>query len=167
MARKRTPLFTRFITLLTLAVAAGCFVYFFFPDLSEDLFGMSWDTANYRLSKTEGENLLEEVLQNIESSYRRSGATDEEIEQVLRQVDRDSLLKAADEAMRSGGNAVDTFVESLDETVDFGGLDTDILKQQLSETVERVDFTKAMKVLSEYVEGGMDDLEKVIKTMTE
>lgn len=165
MARKRIPLFVRFVTLLTFAVLAFCFIYFFIPDLSEELFGISWNTANYRMSKVEEEYLIAELLDNIRTTYEESGVTTDQINDVIQQIDKDAMLEAVNEAIKSGANAVDVFVDALDESIDFGDLDTDILKQQLNEGVKDIDFSDAVMILKEYIRGGFDNLEIVVKEL--
>jgi hypothetical protein len=167
MAVKRTSLFVRFVTLLTIVILCFSGIYFFVPDLSEDLFGISWNSANYSLSRSEEEELLTEVIGTIEKSYQSAGATEQEISAVFEQVDRQVLIDAANKAVKSGSNAADAFVQALDEHVDFGSLDTDILKQHLSEALDTIDFADAMSMLSTYLKGGVDGLEVVIKDVLE
>ncbi len=167
MAKKRTPLFARFITLLTIIVVIFAFIYFFMPDLSEDLFSISWNTTNYTLSRAEQEERINELIYNIKSSYEKSGATASEIDKVLNQIEKDDLIKASNEAIKSGANAVDTFVDSLEDTIDFGDLDTNILKNQLDSLMNDVDFSDVMNILKEYVQGGFDGLEVVVKDLVE
>lgn len=165
MARKRIPLFVRFVTLLTFAVLAFCFIYFFIPDLSEELFGISWNTANYHMSKVEEEYLIAELFDNIRTTYEESGVTTDQINDVIQQIDKDAMLEAVNEAIKSGANAVDVFVDTLDEAIDFGDLDTDILKQQLNDSVKNIDFSDAVMILKEYMKGGFDNLEIVVKEL--
>ncbi len=165
MARKRTPWFSRFITLLTIIVLVFCFIYFFMPDLSEELFTISWNTTNYTLSRAQQEERIKELLYNIKSSYEKSGATADEIDNVLNQIKKDDLINASNEAIKSGANAIDTFVDSLEDTIDFGDLDTNILKNQLDSLMGDVDFSDVMSILKEYVQGGFGDLELVVKDL--
>lgn len=165
MARKRTTAFAKFVTLLTFAVAAFCIIYFFFPDLSESLFDISWKSSNYTMSVQERESLVTEIVTNIKNSYQDSGASEEEIEKVLSQLDRETLTNAAEKALKSGRDGVSTFVDTLDESIDFGQLDTDVVKQQLESIVSEIDFSEAMGLMREYLKGGFESLEVVLEDL--
>ncbi len=166
MVRKRTPLFTRFVALLTIVVLIFCVIYFFLPELSDELFKTSWHATNNRVSKTEEKNILTEFVKNINDSYQESGVTQQEIDKVLKQVDKETLIDAANRAMKAGGDTVTNFVEILQETVNFGDMDPDILKQQLLQTVDKMDFPDAMDILKDYMQSGFDNLEIVVKDLT-
>ncbi len=165
MAKKRTTLFAKFVTLLTIAVVIVSFIYFFMPELSERLFTISWDTTNYTMSKAEQEERLNELLYNIKNSYERSGATADEIEYVLNQISKEDLIEASSQAIKSGANAVEAFVDTLEGTVDFGELDTNILKNQLHTVMTDVDFEDAMSIIRQYLQSGFDGLETVLKDL--
>lgn len=152
--------FTSFISVLAVGVISVAVIYFFFPDLSEELLGTTWQREEYTLRSEEPEEGAEEVTQDIEGAFEQSGADRQEIEQVLSQIDPETLTEAASEALISGEEAARVFIDKLDESIDLGDLDRQVLEEKLQESFDAVDFSQAAELLREYAERGFENLEQ-------
>ncbi|MGM0431991.1 MAG: hypothetical protein ACQEQU_04700 [Spirochaetota bacterium] len=159
--------FTSFISVLAVGVVTVAAIYFFFPDLSQELLGTKWEREEYALTAEDSGEAAEEVTQDIEQAFEESGADRQDIEEVLSQIDPETLTQAASEALISGEEAAKVFIEKLDESIDLGGLDRQVLEEKLQESFEGIDFSQAAELLREYAERGFENLEQAAGDMVQ
>jgi hypothetical protein len=114
-----------------------------------------------------GDSQLDQAARQLQQKLEDTGITEEQIDNVLDQLDRESIMAAAQEAMSSGGDLVEGFVNSLDERIDFGKLDTQKLKDALSQKMEELDFAQTMELMGEFTSGGIESLESTIRELFE
>jgi hypothetical protein len=110
---------------------------------------------------------IEQTAKELQQQLGDAGITEEQIDDVLEQLDTQSIMAAAQEAMSSGGDLVEGFVDSLDERIDFGMLDTQELKDALSQKLDELDFAERMELMGEFTSGGIESLESTIRELFE
>jgi hypothetical protein len=196
MARKSGNFFSSLVTVVVLAALALAVIYFFFPDLSTQILGTNWQSEDIELpsvglpeisadtgqvagvfSDDEDKNAepaqqtddtqLQQAARQLQQELADTGITEEQIDDVLEQLDTQSIMAAAQEAMSSGGDLVKGFVDSLDERIDFGKLDTQELKDALSQKLDELDFAERMELMGEFTQGGIESLESTIRELFE
>lgn len=196
MARKSGNLFSSLITVIVLAAVVLAVIYFFFPDLSTQILGTNWQSEDIELpsvglpeisadtaqvtgmfsddedksadsTRQTDDTQLEQATRQLQQELADTGITEEQIDDVLEQLDTQSIMAAAQEAMSSGGDLVKGFVDSLDERIDFGKLDTQELKDALSQKLDELDFAERMELMGEFTQGGIESLESTIRELFE
>jgi hypothetical protein len=217
MARKSGNIISSILSVAALALIALAVIFFFFPDLSENILGTSWNPEEVSMPAPIAEAVdaaqkqetsrsvppddegapdtqptddavtpedepdpepavedsgsissqLEAAGDDLSQRLNESGVTDEQIDEVISQLDRESIMAAAQQAMQSGGDLVENFVDSLDQRIDFGNLDTEVLKKTLGEKFDQLDFSQTMQLMGEFTQGGIESLESTIREMFE
>lgn len=154
------------VSLIFTAVIIFAVIYFLFPDLSERYFSMSWSGGTSQGSPISNDQLNEaadELISEMSQALKDSGASKEDVQRVISQLDAETLKDAASEALRSGKNSVETFVDRLDKQIDFGSIDTSVVKDQLIKSASEIDFQAAFSTIQSSLENGLESLADSLK----
>ena len=161
MAKNRS-FFKSLLTLIVVAAIAFAVVYFFFPEQSEKYFSISWESRNGG-SDAEMDAAIDDVLTSISGAMEDAGATKDEVEKALSEIDVDDLKEAIELALAEGKDAVGMFVNQIADKMDFGSLDLDRIKEGIADNLDKIDFTNAMNLIKDNLEKGFKDLTKAVK----
>jgi hypothetical protein len=161
MAKNRS-FFKSLFTLIVVAAIAFAVVYFFFPEQSEKYFSMSWESRNGG-SGAEMDAAVDDVLTSISDAMVDAGATKDEVEKALSEIDVDDLKEAIELALAEGKEAVGMFVNQIADKMDLGSLDLDRVKAGIADNLQKIDFTNAMNLIKDNFEKGFKDLTKAVK----
>ena len=161
MAKNRSFIKSLF-TLIVLAAIAVAVVYFFFPEQSEKYFSISWESRSGG-SGAEMDAAVDDVLSSISGAMEEAGATKEEVERALSEINVEDLKEAIELAWSEGKDAVGVFVESITDKIDFGSIDLDAVKSGIVDNLNNIDFSNAMNLIKDNLEKGLKDLTKAVK----
>ena len=161
MAKNRS-FFKSLLTLIVVAAIAFAVVYFFFPEQSEKYFSISWESRNGG-SDAEMDAAIDDVLTSISGAMEDAGATKDEVEKALSEIDVDDLKEAIELALAEGKDAVGMFVNQIADKMDFGSLDLDRVKDGIADNLNKIDFSNAMNLIKDNLEKGFKDLTKAVK----
>ncbi len=157
-------------SIILLAAAAVAVIYFFFPDISEEYFSMSWDSArNGSLSSSETEDALDEVIDSLSSALEKAGASAEDVRKIISSIDSSDLRRSVEGAAASGRDGVAQFADTLVGTIDLESLDLkesvnlDSVKEGLQTKLSELDFSESLDFLKNNLETGLDYLGERLK----
>lgn len=164
-ARKRGGCLQSLVSVIIALAVILAALYFLFPDLSERYLGMSvrQPVASSTEVTQDLQGMFDDLYASLSSEMQRSGASREEIQKVFDQLDTETLRAAAEDAVSSGSDAVNSFVESLDEKIDFGTLDTSTIKDALRRSVKDIDFSAATGLMRDAFSKGIENLGDLFK----
>lgn len=106
---------------------------------------------------------VEDVLTSISGAMEDAGATKDEVEKALSEIDVDDLKEAIELAWDEGKDAVGIFVNQITDKMDFGSLDLDRVKDGIADNLNKIDFSNAMNLIKDNLEKGLKDLTKAVK----
>ncbi len=151
--------FFKFIfTVIIIAAVAFGVIYFFFPDISEEYFNMSWDSRG-----AESTEAIDDVVSGLADALEEAGASEEQIDDILARADVDAIREAIEQAVVEGKAEIDVFVESISDKIDLGDLDLDAVKKNLAASLKDVDFSAALDQIRGNLEEGLNSLRDALK----